>query len=110
MAAKTPALKDDVWELYHVDEDFSEANDLAAQNPQKLAELQAVFLKEAERNHVLPIDDRRVRALQPGHRRPPGPARRAQVADRVSRHGRDDGERVHQREGRAPHRSPPRWS
>ena len=38
--------------------DFSLANDLAARNPQKLAELQALFMKEAERNHVLPIDDR----------------------------------------------------
>jgi arylsulfatase len=59
MAAKIPNLKDDVWELYHVDEDFSQANDLAKQNPKKLEELQAMFLKEAERNNVLPIDDRR---------------------------------------------------
>ena len=54
-----PPLEDDVWELYHIDADFSQANDLAAREPEKLAELQAVFLKEAERNHVLPIDDRR---------------------------------------------------
>jgi arylsulfatase A-like enzyme len=60
-----PPLADDVWELYHVDEDFSEANNLAAQNPAKLAELQAVFLKEAERNHVLPIDDRRSERFSP---------------------------------------------
>jgi arylsulfatase len=65
MAAKTPALKDDVWELYHVDVDFSEADDLAAQNPQKLEELKAVFLKEAVRNHVLPIDDRRSERFNP---------------------------------------------
>jgi arylsulfatase len=58
--AKLPAFEDDRWELYHVDEDFSEANDLAAQNPQKLKELQGVFLKEAIRNNVLPLDDRRV--------------------------------------------------
>jgi hypothetical protein len=58
--AKLPAFADDRWELYHVDEDFSEANDLAAQNPQKLKELQDVFLKEAIRNNVLPLDDRRV--------------------------------------------------
>ena len=38
--------------------DFSLANDLAAKNPQKLAELQAVFLREAEKYHVLPMDDR----------------------------------------------------
>jgi arylsulfatase A-like enzyme len=54
-----PPVKDDVWELYKVDEDFSQAEDLAAQHPEKLKELQALFLKEAERNHVLPIDDRR---------------------------------------------------
>jgi len=59
LMAPNPPLTEDVWELYNVDEDFSEANDLAAANPAKLAELQAVFLKEAERNHVLPIDDRR---------------------------------------------------
>ncbi len=43
MAAKLPPLKDDVWELYNVDEDFSQANNLAAKNPAKLKELQAVF-------------------------------------------------------------------
>ena len=35
-----PPVKDDVWELYNVDEDFSEANNLAAKNPAKLKELQ----------------------------------------------------------------------
>ncbi len=59
MAAKSPALKDDVWELYKVDDDFSEADNLATKNPSKLKELQAVFDKEAVRNHVFPIDDRR---------------------------------------------------
>jgi arylsulfatase len=54
-----PSVKDDVWELYKVDEDFSQAENLAAKNPAKLKELQAVFDKEAERNHVFPIDDRR---------------------------------------------------
>ena len=54
-----PPLKDDVWELYNVDEDFSEANDLAAKNPEKLKELQEIFNEEAKKNHVFPIDDRR---------------------------------------------------
>jgi arylsulfatase len=58
--AKLPPFDQDKWELYHVDEDFSEANDLAAQNPQKLKELQAVFDQEAIKNHVYPLDDRRV--------------------------------------------------
>jgi arylsulfatase A-like enzyme len=54
-----PPLSKDTWELYHVAEDFSEANDLAAKNPAKLKELQDLFMKEAAKNHVLPIDDRR---------------------------------------------------
>jgi arylsulfatase A-like enzyme len=65
MTAKIPALKDDVWELYNVDVDFSEADNLAEKNPAKLKELQAVFMKEAERNHVLPIDDRRSERFNP---------------------------------------------
>ncbi len=52
------ALEADVWELYDVRSDFSLVNDLAAKNPQKLAELQKVFMQEAEKHHVLPIDDR----------------------------------------------------
>ena len=54
-----------MWELYNVDEDFSEADDLAAQNPAKLKELQDLFMKEAVRNHVLPIDDRRSERFNP---------------------------------------------
>ena len=54
-----PPLSKDTWELYHMAEDFSQAHDLAAQNPAKLKELQDLFTKEAIKNHVLPIDDRR---------------------------------------------------
>lgn len=46
------------WQLYNVKEDFSLANDLAAKNPDKLKELQSLFLEEAEKYHVLPMDDR----------------------------------------------------
>lgn len=60
-----PPLEDDVWELYHVDEDFSQANDLAASNPEKLQELKDLFMQEAIKNHVLPIDDRRVERFNP---------------------------------------------
>ena len=52
------ALQDDVWELYDLRSDFSLAENLAAKNPAKLAELQKVFLAEAAKYHVLPIDDR----------------------------------------------------
>jgi len=54
-----PDLESDVWELYDVNADFSEAVDLAAKMPDKLKELQAVFAREAVKNHVFPIDDRR---------------------------------------------------
>jgi arylsulfatase len=54
------ALLEDVWELYDVRADFSLANDLAEANPRKLAELQSLFMNEAEKYHVLPIDDRSV--------------------------------------------------
>ena len=43
------------WELYHVDEDFSQARDLAREMPGKLADMQALFWAEAERNSMLPI-------------------------------------------------------
>jgi arylsulfatase A-like enzyme len=48
----------DRWELYNIDEDFSEANDVAAENPKKLAELKKIFDQEAKRNNVYPFDDR----------------------------------------------------
>ena len=51
-------LLEDIWELYHVESDFSSAHNLAANHPDKLKELQALFLKEAIENQVLPIDDR----------------------------------------------------
>jgi arylsulfatase len=52
------ALADDIWELYDTRTDFSLVKDLAKKNPQKLAELQALFMTEAARNQALPIDDR----------------------------------------------------
>jgi arylsulfatase len=52
------ALADDIWELYDTRADFSLANDLAAKQPQKLADLKALFMQEAGRNQALPIDDR----------------------------------------------------
>ena len=59
------SLDKDVWQLFNVNEDFSEANDLAATNPKKLQELQKVFLKEAVKYNVLPIDDRSLERLNP---------------------------------------------
>ncbi len=45
----------DVWELYHVTEDWSQANDLAAKMPEKLAQMKDLFLIEATKNKALPI-------------------------------------------------------
>jgi arylsulfatase A-like enzyme len=45
----------DVWELYNLEEDWSQANDLAAKMPDKLAQLKEIFLIEAAKNKVLPI-------------------------------------------------------
>ncbi|MGI9666202.1 MAG: sulfatase-like hydrolase/transferase [Acidimicrobiia bacterium] len=53
-----PALDDDVWELYNTNEDWSQANDLAAEMPDKLRELQQIFVLEAAKYNVFPIDDR----------------------------------------------------
>jgi arylsulfatase len=50
--------ENDRWELYNIDEDFSEAKDVAAQFPGKLAELKAIFDEEAVKNNVYPLDDR----------------------------------------------------
>ncbi len=59
-AGSSAAIKDwdankDVWELYDLRSDFSQADDLAAKNPKKLAEMKALFLKEAKANKAFPI-------------------------------------------------------
>jgi arylsulfatase len=59
------SLEADKWELYDRNRDFSMAEDLAATHPDKLAELQALFLKEAVKYDVLPIDDRSIERLDP---------------------------------------------
>ena len=57
-AAESPAFDDDVWELYAPD-DWTQAHDLAAEQPEELRELQRLFLIEAAKYNVLPLDDRR---------------------------------------------------
>jgi arylsulfatase len=54
---------DDVWELYHVDEDLSETRDLAAVEPERLAEMIDLWWEEARRNDVLPLDNRPLNAI-----------------------------------------------
>ena len=98
MAAKIPALKDDVWELYNVKEDFSQANDLAQKHPKKLQGA-AGNVHEGSRTKQRAADRRPAsRALQPGDRRTCRPAGRKEVADGLPGYDGDDGERLPQRE------------
>jgi arylsulfatase A-like enzyme len=60
---KTPAFDDDTWELYDTSEDWSQAKNLAKQMPEKLHELQRLWLIEATRYNVLPLDDRAAERL-----------------------------------------------
>ena len=60
-----PPFQDDVWELYDTSSDWSQAHDLAAEMPQKLAELQQLWLAEARKYNVLPLDDRRIERFNP---------------------------------------------
>lgn len=65
--SSTPVL-DYSWELYNVKEDFSQSNNLAASNPDKLEELQELFWEEAEKYNVLPIDNSKVERLDVSNR------------------------------------------
>jgi arylsulfatase A-like enzyme len=58
LMTETPPLDADVWELYGPD-DWTQAHDLSAEQPEKLSELQTLFLIEAAKYNVLPLDDRR---------------------------------------------------
>jgi len=64
-AAPPHSVAEDVWQLFHADSDFSLSTDVAAQNPEKLKEMQELFLSEAKKYHVLPIDDRSVERFDP---------------------------------------------
>ncbi|MEY9361223.1 arylsulfatase A-like enzyme [Bradyrhizobium yuanmingense] len=52
-----PPVEQYKWELYNITEDFSQANDLAAKQPEKLKEMQALFMAEAAKYQVLPLDN-----------------------------------------------------
>ena len=62
---KLPALDQDRWELYNLNEDFTSAVDLAASYPKKLEEMKAIFNKEAIKYKVYPIDDRKAERVIP---------------------------------------------
>ena len=80
-----PALDDDVWELYAPD-DWTQARDLSAEQPERLHELQRLFLIEAARYNVLPLDDRRFERFNADIAGRPA-ARQGQVATVVRGHG-----------------------
>ena len=60
-----PAFDDDVWELYDGNTDWTQSKDLSKENPQKLHELQRLWLIEAVKYNVLPLDDRQIERFIP---------------------------------------------
>jgi hypothetical protein len=69
----------DVWQLFHTDEDRSEAHDLAEQEPEKLKQLVDAWFEEAERYDVLPLDDRSPAEILSEPRPQPEPPRQTYV-------------------------------
>jgi arylsulfatase len=65
LLSETKPLDEDVWELYDTTSDWTQAHDLAHEHPEKLAELQRLFLIEAAKYNVLPLDDRRMERFIP---------------------------------------------
>ncbi len=65
LGAYKRGFDDDVWELYDTNTDWTQAHDLATENPKKLAELQRLFLIEAGKYSVLPLDDRTFERFNP---------------------------------------------
>ena len=63
--AVMPAFDDDVWELYDGNSDWTQARDLSKENPDKLHELQRLWLIEAVKYNVLPLDDRQIERINP---------------------------------------------
>jgi arylsulfatase len=66
--ADVDAINGYKWELYHVDQDFSEADNLAAKFPDRLKELQLLFYTEAAKYNVLPLDNSKTARLDPAIR------------------------------------------
>jgi arylsulfatase A-like enzyme len=60
-----PAFDDDVWELYDGSTDYSQAHDLSKENPERLHELQRLWLIEATKYNVIPLDDRTAERVNP---------------------------------------------
>jgi arylsulfatase len=65
MASEQPPLDADVWELYDTKADWSQAQDVAKEQPEKLAQLKRLFDLEATKYNVFPLDDRKVERANP---------------------------------------------
>jgi arylsulfatase len=65
LTGATPPFDDDVWELYDTTKDWSQAHDLSKEQPEKLHDLQRLWIIEATRNSVLPMDDRGTERFNP---------------------------------------------
>ncbi|MSU49346.1 MAG: arylsulfatase [Opitutus sp.] len=70
VSGRTDDYGRDRWELYHLDEDYSQAHDLAAKHPEKLAAMKALFDREAEANRVFPLVSAKTGQLYPFEGRP----------------------------------------
>ena len=92
-----PPFADDTWELYDTNTDWSQAHDLAAEMPDKLDELRALFMEEARKYNVLPLDDRRIERFNSDLAGRPTLVT-GQLAAALRRHGTADRERRHQRQ------------
>ncbi|MGG7465907.1 arylsulfatase [Plantibacter sp. YIM 135347] len=65
VVSKAPDFSADVWELYDTTTDWTQAHNLAKEQPEKLAEMQQLFLIEAARHNVFPMDDRAAERMNP---------------------------------------------
>ncbi|WP_421876849.1 hypothetical protein [Mycolicibacterium wolinskyi] len=83
--AAKPDMRTEEWQLYDLTNDWSQAIDVAEQNPDKLARLKELFMIEAARNSVLPIDDRGFERMSP--QLAPRPARDNGGEEMILKHG-----------------------
>ena len=107
VGTEMPAFDDDVWELYGPD-DWTQAYDLADDNPEKLRELQRQFIIEAGKYNVLPLDDRRYERFNAEMAGRPQLVQR-QLAAPVRLDGAVDGELRDREQEQVASRSPRRW-
>ncbi len=103
-----PAFDDDVWELYDGNVDWTQANDLSKENPEKLHELQRLWLIEAVKYNVLPLDDRQIERFNPDIAGRPV-ADQGQQPVAVRGHGPAVGEQRRRHQEQVVRRHRPRW-